>query len=278
MSRSIPILGAGASGPGRGLIPGCRDVEGPEHPGVPSRRVCPWAGSRSRSPGLARGGRAGGRRCLLLVVWRPAAVRLRALPRRRRLARAVVRVPLAPRAARRHRPVADAVNAHFGYLPRLGDVVGLAVGAAGAWPTVSAADLADPRHRARRPDGAVLTLHLPDQGSGFGPSRGAGLPPAAVPRRAPRAVPRRLPAARLAGGAGRLAARRGRGRRRTGAGARGSSRHRGHAGGEPGWLDDPECVDGVEGSAESHFVDDVVPGWTRCCAPWPTATTGSSPG
>jgi len=59
----------------------------------------------------------------------------------------------------------DVVNAHFAYLPRVSDVVGVP-----SWPTIKAADVlpapAGGRVRVRR-RGAVLTLPLPAPRSGF---------------------------------------------------------------------------------------------------------------
>ena len=197
---------------------------------------------------------------LLLMLWRAGASRVRAMPRRRRLVRAAVSVPLLLALLACTASVADAVNVHFGYLPRLGDVVGLAVGEGGAWPTVSAADMADPRIAERRPDGAVLTLQLPDLGSGFGPSEAlAYLPPQYLAD-----AHARFPVLYLLHGSPGVPADWLRGGNAVSA-ALAQARA-----GRPvivvmpavshGWLDDPECVDGPRVRAESHFVDDVVPG------------------
>ena len=197
---------------------------------------------------------------LLLVLWRAGAARLRAMPRRRRLVRAAVSVPLLLAVLAGTGSVADAVNVHFGYLPRLGDVVGLAVGGGGAWPMVSATDLADPQTAALRPDGAVLPLRLPDRGSGFGPSEAlAYLPPQYFAQ--PFA---RFPVTYLLHGSPGVPADWLRGGDAVAAGLAQARAGRPVIIVMPavshGWLDDPECVDGSHERAESHFVDDVVPG------------------
>jgi enterochelin esterase-like enzyme len=61
--------------------------------------------------------------------------------------------------------VADFVNAHYAYLPRVADVLGVR-----SWPTARLVDVADPVPRARsaHPRGAVVSVELPGARSSFG--------------------------------------------------------------------------------------------------------------
>ncbi len=152
---------------------------------------------------------------------------------------------------------AAGVNASFAYLPRVGDVATLVDGK-GPWPVLTWADLARPDPGAH-PRGGVLTLPVPDDGTGLGASSAlVWLPPQYLrepTRRFPvlyllhgsPGVPQDwLRGGRLADTAEALAAR-----------------------GLPaivvvprvsrGWLDDPECVDGVHERVETHLLRTVVP-------------------
>lgn len=60
--------------------------------------------------------------------------------------------------------VADFVNAHYEFLPRVADVIGLRT-----WPTASLGQVADPTGRTvPHPRGAVVDVRLPGTTSGFG--------------------------------------------------------------------------------------------------------------
>lgn len=154
---------------------------------------------------------------------------------------------------------ADAVNAYFAYLPRLGDVLGVPVGG-GAWTTLRDRDLAAPAAAARsHPNGGVLQLPIADAGSGFGPSSAlVWLPPQYLTEPA-----RRFPVVYLFHGSPGVPADWLRGGQAAETGLRLARA------GQPlilvmprmshGWLDDPECVDGAHERIESHFTRDVVP-------------------
>jgi enterochelin esterase-like enzyme len=61
--------------------------------------------------------------------------------------------------------VADFINAHYAFLPRVADVLGLRT-----WPTASVVDVSGPAPAAARPHphGAVVDIRLPGVQSGFG--------------------------------------------------------------------------------------------------------------
>lgn len=154
---------------------------------------------------------------------------------------------------------ADATNAYFGYLPHLGDAATL-VGAPGDWPVLQPRDLelgtASPHART----GGVVTLRLPDRGSGFGPSYAlAWLPPQYLTE-----PHRRFAVAYLAHGSPGVPQDWFRGGQAAAIGGDLARR------GLPlvivapqlsrGWLDDPECVDGAHEPAASHLLVDVIPG------------------
>ena len=154
---------------------------------------------------------------------------------------------------------ADATNAWFGYLPRLGDV-GTLVGAPASWPVVTTRDLAAGAASPRARTGGVLDLALPDRGSGFGPTTAlAWLPPQYFTE-----PHRRFAVVYLAHGSPGVPQDWFRG----GDAARIGERLAGR--GLPlilvaprlshGWLDDPECVDGRREAAATHLLVDVVPG------------------
>lgn len=153
---------------------------------------------------------------------------------------------------------ANATNAYFGYLPRLGDAVSL-VGAPAPWPVLRPGQLTGPPSPEVARRGGVVTLRLADRGSGFGPATAlAWLPPQYFTEPA-----RRFAVVYLAHGSPGVPQDWFRGGRAADIGARLAAR------GLPviivapqlsrGWLDDPECVDGREPAA-SHLLRDVVPG------------------
>lgn len=154
---------------------------------------------------------------------------------------------------------ATAVNRHFSYLPRVGDVVSVVDGGRNWARYADLAGLPPEEVLARYPGGVVVRVEVPDRGSGFGPTRAlAYLPPQyfSQPRR-------RFAVTYLFHGS---------------PGVPGDWFHGGEAakvgrdlaaGGEPvilvsprmsaGWLDDPECVDGIREKVQTHFLRDVVP-------------------
>lgn len=153
---------------------------------------------------------------------------------------------------------ADAVNADFSYAPHLGDVTGLAVGS-GLWSRLGPDDLGDPASARRHPSGGVLPFAVPGQAAGLGAGDAlVWLPPQYLAQ--PTA---RFPVVYLFHGSPGIPADwlRGGGADVTGAALA--------AEGYPaiivmprmsrGWLDDPECVDGVQEKVETYFWSDVVP-------------------
>ncbi|WP_239334698.1 esterase family protein [Frankia sp. CiP3] len=170
---------------------------------------------------------------------------------------------------------ADAVNAYFSYLPRLGDVIGAAT-EGGSDPHLRTTDLRPSTTSATvrsHPHGAVLALPVPDRGSGFGATTAlVYLPPQYFDR-----SQRRFPVLYLIHGSPGIPADWLRGGQAADAGDRVAVT------GHPviivmprmshGWLDDPECVDGIGERVETHLLRDVVPaveatlriepGWTN---------------
>ena len=154
---------------------------------------------------------------------------------------------------------ADATNAYYGYLPRLGDAASV-VGAPAAWRVVTRADLLAGPLSPLATTGGVLTLRLPDRGSGFGAAGAlAWLPPQYFTE-----PTRRFAVVYLAHGSpgvpqdwfrGGQAASIGLALARRGLPLVIVAPQLSH-----GWLDDPECVDGVHEPAASHLLVDVVPG------------------
>ncbi|MHA3700571.1 alpha/beta hydrolase [Jatrophihabitans sp. YIM 134969] len=149
---------------------------------------------------------------------------------------------------------ADGVNAYFGYLPTVSDVAETVVDQHGHVPF---ADVAS--SHARHPNGAVVRLDIPDEGSGFGASSAlVWLPPQYFSEPAAR-----FPVVFLFHGSPGVPADWFQGGRAAQAGLAAARN------GEPAiivaprmshsWLDDPECVDGVKTKVDSHFVLDVVP-------------------
>ncbi len=153
--------------------------------------------------------------------------------------------------------VADAVNAHYGYLPRTADVVGIA-----SWPTAKASEIAAPLPPAgnAHPNGAVVTVPLAGAVSGFGTHEAlVYLPPQyfAEPSR-------RFPVAYLIHGSPGIPVDWFRSDRAADVGL--TAAQAGH----PliivaprmsrSWLDDSECVDGAHERIETYLTADVVPG------------------
>ncbi len=147
------------------------------------------------------------------------------------------------------------VNSYFSYLPHLQDVTNV-LGEERDWPAYSAVDTTG---ATQHPDGLVVHLPVPDRGSGFGATTAlVYLPPqyfSDLTARFPvvylfHGSPG-VPGDWMRGGeaadtAGRLA--------RGGHPAIVVSPRMSH-----GWLDDPECVDGVSEKVESHLLRDVLP-------------------
>jgi enterochelin esterase-like enzyme len=181
-----------------------------------------------------------------LAVW----ICVRMVRRHRRLLAAVagaLTLVLVPAAA------ADAVNAHFQYLPRVADVVDVAT-----WPTARAVP-ATVTATNRHPHGAVVQLRIAGAVSGFGRRTAfVYLPPQYFED-----VDRRFPVIYLLHGSPGAPVDWFRAARAAQAGdavaqqgwpvilvAPRVSRY---------WSDDSECVDGVHGRVETYVVRDVVP-------------------
>jgi enterochelin esterase-like enzyme len=161
--------------------------------------------------------------------------------------------------------VASGVNAYFGYLPGTGDLANVVDGQAD-WPALPAA-AATPAATAAAataavrtaPAGRVVRLWVPDGGTGVG----AGWVPVYLPPQYATEPGRRFPVLYLFHGSPGVPADWFRGGRAAAAAAALA------AAGRPvivvaprmsrGWLDDPECVDGVTERVQRHFVRDVVP-------------------
>ncbi len=152
----------------------------------------------------------------------------------------------------------DGVDRRFAYLPRVGDLASVVSGR-GDWPVLTRADLAAPDPLARHPDGGVLTVPVPDSATGVGAGSAlVWLPPQYLAEPA-----RRFPVVYLLHGSPGVPADWLRGGEAADTG-RALAAH-----GLPailvlprlsrGWLDDPECVDGLAERAETHFWRDVVP-------------------
>jgi enterochelin esterase-like enzyme len=62
--------------------------------------------------------------------------------------------------------VADFVNAHYAYLPRVADVIGVRT-----WPSARLTEVTAPAAEKPRPKGAVVSVKLPGPASGFGSPR-----------------------------------------------------------------------------------------------------------
>lgn len=148
--------------------------------------------------------------------------------------------------------VADAANTYFGYLPRVRDVVHAAAGE-DAWPAYSAAPAGS------RSPGRIVRIAVPDRGSGFGPSGALVY----LPRQYFTEPHRRFAVVYLVHGSPGVPDDWFRGGDADGATGRLAARGRPAIAVAPrmsrGWLDDPECVDGVRERVESHLVRDVLP-------------------
>lgn len=150
--------------------------------------------------------------------------------------------------------VASGVNAYFSYLPTFGDVGEALTGQAGR-PSLAAVD----RPGADHPDGVVTSFRIPDRGSGFGPSDAlVWLPPQYFSQ--PSA---RFPVVYLFHGSPGVPADWFQGGQAASAALAAARAGRPAIVVAPrmsrGWLDDPECVDGVTEKIDTHFVRDVVP-------------------
>ncbi|HEX5494196.1 MAG TPA: alpha/beta hydrolase-fold protein [Mycobacteriales bacterium] len=188
-----------------------------------------------------------------LACW----VGWRTLRRRRR--RRVALVLLVVAVLLSSASAATAVNRHFSYLPRFGDVLSLVDGGRNWARYAEVARLTPQRAAARYPAGAVVRFTVADRGSGFGPTRAlVYLPPQyfSQPRR-------RFAVVYLFHGSPGVPGDWFHGGEAAAVGWRLATR------GEPvilvsprmsaGWLDDPECVDGVRERVETHFLRDVLP-------------------
>lgn len=153
---------------------------------------------------------------------------------------------------------ADAVNAHYGYLLRSADVVGVTT-----WPTATAAELngavALPGHLRPHPRGAVVTVALAGTASGFGThSALVYLPPQYFDEPS-----RRFPVAYLLHGSPGVPKDWFRSDRAADVGL--TAARAGHPviivapRASRSWLADSECVDGPHGRVETYLTADVVP-------------------
>ncbi|KPM51822.1 esterase [Frankia sp. R43] len=155
---------------------------------------------------------------------------------------------------------ADLVNAHYGYLPRLDDVLGVK-----SWPTASADAALAPGSGRRYPDGVVIELPITGTHSGFG-TRDAMiyLPPQYFTE--PRA---RFPVVYLLHGSPGVPTDWFRGGEAAQIGADAAAGRSPGRGPQPailvaprvsrGWLDDSECVDGATEHVETYVIQDVIP-------------------
>ena len=154
---------------------------------------------------------------------------------------------------------ATVVNRHFSYLPVFHDVVSVVDGGSD-WARYTEVANAPPYVvLAHHPGGVVVHLAVADRGSGFGPTRAlVYLPPQYFSQPHRRFAVTYLfhgspgvPSDWFHGGAAATVGRR-------------LAMH-----GDPvilvsppmsaGWLDDPECVDGIREKVETHFLRDVIP-------------------
>ena len=184
---------------------------------------------------------------------------------------------------------ADAVNAHFEYLPRVADVIGQRTwptasravlqqlvaerqsdAPAGAAPVVApaqpahtptpAASEASDRHQRGYPQGAVVTIHVPDAGVGFAATDVlVYLPPQYFTELAAR-----FPVVYLLHGSPGVPIDWLRGGDAAHAALLAAQRDHPQILVMPhvsrSWLDDSECVDGAHEFVESYIVHDLIPG------------------
>jgi enterochelin esterase-like enzyme len=163
---------------------------------------------------------------------------------------------------------ADAVNAHFQYLPRLSDVLGQR-----DWPTLSSKLLPNPPRPplltaalaaptpavALHPRGAVVTITIGDQGVGFpGGKALVYLPPQYFT-----STTSRFPVVYLLHGSPGMPVDWLRGGNAAAAGLTAAAHGRPQILVMPhlsrNWLDDSECVNGAHMQVETYVVDDLVP-------------------
>lgn len=195
----------------------------------------------------------GGLATAALVCW----VAWRYLQRRRY--RSVAYVALATAVFLSSASAASAANRYFSYLPHLGDVVSVVDGERN-WADFSTVSAVPLDEAARRyPDGAVVHLDVADRGSDFGATRAlVYLPPQYFTEPS-----RRFAVTYLFHGSPGVPGDWFRGGQAATLGARLA------ANGQPvilvaprmshGWLDDPECVDGIGEKVETHLLRDVIP-------------------
>nr|WP_083828331.1 MULTISPECIES: alpha/beta hydrolase-fold protein [Protofrankia] len=149
--------------------------------------------------------------------------------------------------------VADLVNAHYGYLPRFDDVIGVK-----SWPTASAREIVGQAPRPH-PDGSVVGLPVTGVHSGFGTQEAlVYFPPQYFTE-----PHTRFPVVYLLHGSPGVPVDWYRGGQAAQVGA--MLAHDG----QPailvaprlshGWLDDSECVDRPGEHVETYLVDDVIP-------------------
>lgn len=169
----------------------------------------------------------------------------------------------------------DGVNSYFSDLPHITDVLSAATGTT-SWKRLKPTDLqvANYGSAARRaPRGGVVRLHVPDRGSGFGPSTALVY----VPPQYFTEPDRRFPVVYLLHGSPGTPADwiRGGGAERAGMQLATAghptlivmprmSHH---------WLDDPECVDGIHLRDETHLLADVLPSADSALRTVPDATS-----
>jgi enterochelin esterase-like enzyme len=150
-------------------------------------------------------------------------------------------------------------NAYFRYLPHLGDVTNV-VADERNWPDFTTVRAVSPADAERRwPHGVTVHLDVPDRGSGFGPTSALVY----LPTQYFSAPSERFPVVYLFHGSPGVPGDWFRGGRAAQAATTMA------ADGRPviivsprmssGWLDDPECVNGVKEKVETHLLDDVLP-------------------
>ncbi|CAO5237431.1 alpha/beta hydrolase [Frankia sp. AgKG'84/4] len=149
---------------------------------------------------------------------------------------------------------ADLVNAHYSYLPRVDDVIGVK-----SWPASSSRVAAADAPARAHPQGTVVTLRIPGVRSGFGAQQAlVYLPPQYFSE--PRA---RFPVVYLMHGSPGVPVDWFRADRAAQTGAWLAADHRAAILVAPrlshGWLDDSECVDRPGEHIETYLVDDVIP-------------------
>ncbi len=150
--------------------------------------------------------------------------------------------------------VADLVNAHYSYLPRVDDVLGIR-----SWPTASVREATAPVPPRPHPNGAVIDLPVNGVRSGFGVRKAkVYLPPQYFTE--PQA---RFPVVYLMHGSPGAPVDWYRANRAAEVGALLASESRPAILVAPRlshrWLDDSECVDRPSEHIETYLVDDVIP-------------------